>query len=169
MITKKIKLICIITFSIVSVLVADNNMFITKPINAVVDHKDVEVSGGSRISSPVHNTLFIVDKTGHKYKVPDYIFSMHHIGDSFSIIRSFLFRKAIRFQTTKDGIGITENIGVINSDWFSKTLSIIPLFLCIIVIFFDKLLKSETQQAGAVCISILLAAVIIAFYFIFST
>ncbi|MES2847832.1 MAG: hypothetical protein V4685_02165 [Bacteroidota bacterium] len=169
MITRTHKIVSGVIFLIVSLLIFDNYCFIKKPETVVVSSKDVVLSAGNRASRPGHSTDFIIDTKGNKYKVPNWLFRYYHIGDSFSVTRSLIFNKAIRIESYGYDEYVKENIGVLNSDGFSITVSIIPLLLCIVTIFFGHLLKNEGQQFAVLGFPIILAVVIIAFYFIFST
>jgi hypothetical protein len=169
MVTQKHKGLSGLLSLIVLLLLFDNNYFGKIPVIAVIGSKVVELSGGSKPSSSVHATEFIKDQNGNKYKVPLSLFDYYHIGDTFFIIRSSIFHKAIRIESKKNDTYIKKNIGVLNSDGFSIIISIIPLLLCIVTVFFHRLLKSDEQQMAVLFFSILLTIVIVAFYFIFST
>jgi len=116
-----------------------------------------------------HYTYFLFDDKGNKYKVPQYVFNSLVQGDSFSVTRSLLFNKTIHLQVNPNGGYINENSGVLNSDWFSKIICVIPMLLAVVGIFFKRSLKTGEQQYTDLYMAVLLTVVITCFYFIFST
>jgi len=62
-----------------------------------------------------------------------------------------------------------KNTGVLNSDWFSKIICVIPMLLAVVGIFFKRSLKTGEQQYTDLYMAVLLTVVITCFYFIFST
>ena len=169
MITRTHKLVCAIIFLVVSVLVFDNNCFIKKSVNVIINDKVIELSAGRKLGERGHKTFFLKDSNGNKYKVPVSYFEYYQAGDTLAVTRSFFFNKAIRIESQKNGEFVAEKIGVLNSDVFSVCLSIITLILCVIIMFFEGMLKTVERQIAVFLFAILLMAVIVAFYFIFST
>ncbi|MBL0356877.1 MAG: hypothetical protein IPP72_08265 [Chitinophagaceae bacterium] len=151
----------------ISFLLIDNNWMNGASEPVTISSKRVEQSTGK--NSHRHSTYFWVDHSNRKYKVPEWLYNELHLGDSFLVKRSVIFNKVIRIQCSLDGYETTENIGVINDDWFGIGLCAIAMLLSVVEVFAPGIFKNEEQQFTAFYLSILLTAVIIAFYFIFST
>ncbi len=153
---------------IISILLIDNNYFPAKKHKVSIANKVVEISPGYKGSS-THNTYFIKDRAGHKYKIDPWLYKYYNIGDSFTVTRSLFFGRAIKIESNKDGEAIDENIGVFNTGIFSILICLIPAFLSFALLFLPGLFKKEEQQIGALCMSLIFSVAVIAFYFIFST
>lgn len=153
---------------VVTLLFFDNNCFLKKPVSLAIFEKKVEESSSYKSISSTHRTFFLKDSLGHKYKVSGGLYNFSRIGDSILVTRSLLLNRAIRIDVLKQDEYAREDIGVLNADWFSKLMCVIPFALSLNILVFGSYIK-EIRVAGSLIISGIVTATIIAFYFIFST
>ena len=122
------QIVAFINLLIVGILVADTYLLPLEEFPAIVKQKTMPYTS-SRAASHGYTSWLIRDQNGIQYSVPDD--SFHHLsfGDSFTVLRTTLFKKAIKIKYNTDTRTYSRDIGVINETFFGVfVMTLISLF-----------------------------------------
>lgn len=156
------KLIAFINLLVVAILTTDNYLLPASGYGAAVKNKTQEFTTGRR----GYYTYFITDQDAVRYNVPVWCYNRLETGDSFTVIKTGLFKKVIKIEYDyKDGYRYTNHIGVINQTSFGIFVLALISVVSILLAVFPGILKNEMVALRTSILISWVTLVAIFFYF----